>query len=220
MEMVDQSKLKPIAPYFIGQVVDYVPKPKPFCTVSGSWFVVGLEPQHTKLAKEELSDAGFVTYLPEIPCRERHGRGAFRTVYRPALGAYMLVKCEASPIHWQKIATSRGVRRLLGCDGMPKAIGEAEVMVVRMFEAEKEDQERARLAREEAEARAKLNGRSGIVWDFSEEERVRIKNGPFAGFYAELASAVDVHDRLRALVSLFGRVSVVELSAFDIERAT
>jgi transcription antitermination factor NusG len=70
---------------------------------------------------------------------------------------------------------------------------------------------------EEAAAVAMAGGKSGIVWHFSEGDRVRIKNGPFAAFYAELQSAVDPHDRIKAFLSLFGRVSLVELSAFDIE---
>ena len=206
------GSLKPLGPHFASLMES---QPEPMCRVAGNWYVVSLELRQHDLAKHEIASRGLVPYLPMEPRRERHGRGSLRTVYRPLLGLYMLVRC--LPSEWSRITSARGVRRFLGSNGSPLAIGNAEVEVIRLFEAEKEEEERQRALMDAAAARAREGGRSGIIWYFSEGDRVRIKNGPFAGFHAQLESAVDVHDRITALISLFGRASVTELSAFDIE---
>lgn len=187
------------------------------CTTVGEWYVVSIEHQQGQLAKGEVAGRGMVPYLPMIPQRERHGRGSERTVWRPMLGLYMFVKCV--PKQWDLVRSARGVRRFLGNDGIPQWFSQDRIEVIRLVEAEKAEMEGKRAAMEEAAARAKASGRSGIIWHFTAGDRVRIKNGPFAGFYADLTAAVDSHDRIRALVSLFGAKPIVELSAFDIEKA-
>lgn len=196
---------------------DLISEPDRTCTVAGNWYVVSIEHQQEDLAKHEVASRGMVPYLPLMPRRERHGRGSQRTVWRPMLGLYMFVKC--LPWQWGLVTSSRGVRRLLGRDSLPKPIDDQCLDVFRLIEAEEAETERQRVITEEACAKARLGGRSGIVWSFSEGERVKIIKGPFAGFYADLTAAVDVHDRIKAFVSLFGRQSLVELSAFEIEKA-
>lgn len=187
------------------------------CEVIGEWYLVSIEHQQQDLAKHEVVAKGAVPYLPVVPRRERHGRGSERTVWRPMFGCYMFVKCPMTVDAWGSIMACRGVRRFLGQGGRPLSIGDREMEVVRLVESQEAETERVRLVVEEAAAKARAGGRSGMIWHFTEGDRVRIKNGPLAGFYAQLDSAVDVHDRLTALVNILGGQTVVELSAFDIE---
>jgi transcriptional antiterminator NusG len=203
----------------VGQIVGYVEKPsahREVCLVSGQWFVVATEFRQEKLAIEEIGHAGLVVYAPQIARSERHGRGNMRTILRYVFPSYLLVKCDPQPDHWKLITKARGVHRLLGCDS-PKPIHEGEIEVIRLYEAEQAERQRDRERCEETAKRAREGGKSGLVWHFEPGERVRIKNGPFAAFYAQLESAVDDRDRISALVDLFGRRSTIELSAFDIE---
>ncbi len=196
---------------------DLVSDPNRQCNTVGQWYVVSIEHQQANLAKGEVAGRGMVAYLPLVPQRERHGRGSWRTVWRPMMGLYMFVRC--APPQWGLVTSSRGVRRFLGNDGIPQWFGNDRLEVIRLIEAEKAEEERERAARETAVAKAKAGGRSGIVWHFGEGDCVRIKNGPFTGFYADLTAAVDVHDRIKVLVNCFGRRSLVELSAFEIAKA-
>jgi transcriptional antiterminator NusG len=216
MSMAGQS-LKPIGPWLVGQVVGYVERQPKYCTLGGDWYVVATEPKHENLAKGEIADAGLVPYLPMVTRFEKHGRGGLRLMTRPMFPSYILVRCAAIADHWNKITSARGVRRLLGLDGQPKPIHDGELEVIRLHEAEYAEQETERLRLEQAAAKARLGGKSGLIWHFSPGDRARIKNGPFAGFNAQLKSAVDSRDRIRALISIFGGVSHAELSAFDIE---
>lgn len=192
-------------------------EPDRTCQAAGDWYVVSIEHQQEDLAKREVAARGMVPYLPMCPKRERHGRGARRTVWRPLLGLYMFVKC--LPQQFGNVTSARGVHRFLGMDSRPMAIDEYRIEVIQLVEAEKAEGERKRAAEEDAAAKARAGGRSGIVWDYAEGERVRIRTGAFAGFYADLTAAVDVHDRIRVLVNCFGRRSLVELSAFEIAKA-
>ncbi len=186
------------------------------CSVSGDWFAVNTEPKHETLAREEIADHGVVVYLPLFTRQERHGKGRMRTVSRPMFPGYLFARCELNDRNYHAIKSARGVHRLLG-NGRPHYIDPGALEVVRLKEAEFAEKEARRVAIEEAARIAKEGGKSGIIWHFTAGDRVRIKTGPFASFYAELDSAVDSHDRLKALVHIFGRKVPTDLSAFDIE---
>ncbi len=205
--------LKPIGSH----LAEFIEMERQQCTVIGEWFAISVEVRQERLAKGELAKNGFIPYLPVIWRQEQHGRGAMRNVRRSMFVNYMFVKCEPIAEHWQRVATSRGVRKLLGQDRRPKAIEEGKMEVIRFVEADSLKAELDRAIGEAAAEIAKAGGKSGLVWHFYAGDRVRIKNGPFAGFYAELQSAVDSRDRIRADISLLGGSPLVELSAFDIE---
>lgn len=214
------TTLKPIAPYVIGQVVgrgETSSFRREMCTVDGQWFAVATEGRQEELAKGEIAKNGLITYWPQMPRQERHGRGQTRFIFRSMFPSVVFVKCLPVADHWGMIKSSRGVRRLLGADG-PHAIKDGEIDVVKLREAEAAAEEAERAHRAGIAKIAKDKGKSGLIWDFSAEETVRIKHGPFAGFYAQLTAAVDEHDRIKALVHLFGRSSSIELTAFDVER--
>ncbi len=191
--------------------------PDRVCTVIGKWFAVSVEPRQHGLARAEIAERGLVPYLPMIPNRERHGRGAERTAYRPMFGPYMFVKCALTAENFGLVTSARGVKRFLGMDANPEPVDDARIEIIRLIEADMQSREDRRALIEQASKAAKEKGRSGIVWHFSEGDRVKIKHGPFATFYAQLESAVDEHDRIKALVSILGGPSRVVLSAFDLE---
>jgi len=213
MAMTQNATLKPLGPYFRGQIVGHVDRKRDerqmMCLTSGSWFVVSTERNQQELAKHEIAERGLPVYRPMIMQSER-ARGEVRWVERPMFGAYMFACCEPKDEHWSLITNARGVRKLLSFDGKPARVDQARIDVIRLFEAE--EAKKAVLRQ-----RRSRNGKSGIVWHFSPGETVRIKEGPFAAFYAQLETAVDSRDRIKAVVSIFGRQTPTELSAFDIE---
>ena len=198
--------LKPIGSH----LAELVEADRQQCSVMGDWYVASYEAREQKRLVGEMVHRGLIPYIALVPRRERHGRGAERTVYRSMFGLYMFVKCTMTMAHYSLIMSTRGIRRLLGKDGKPKPIEPGKMEAIRYVVALEEEKEAAR-------AKARAGGKSGLVWQFSPEQRIRIKSGPFSGFFAELQTAVDAHDRIRAQLALFGSQRVVELSAFDIE---
>lgn len=212
---IEDTKLKALGPYFVGQIVDYVAPHRMQCLVGGSWYAVRFEPKRWKLAKAELAERGFVPYVPLLYGPEDHGRGQMRHIERPMLKSYMFVKCE--PRDWGQVKAARGVSRILGFEGRTLPVPDGAIEVLRLQESLSFEREVERIKTLAAARIAKDKGKSGIVWQFSPGDMVRIKSGPFAGFNAQLESAVDSHDRLKALVSLFGGQTRSDFSAFDIE---
>lgn len=208
------GKLRPLA----ASLCDLVQDTDVVSTVEGDWFAIATESREEPLVAKGLMAAGVLPYLPTEAREERHGRGKTRIVHRPFIIGYVFGKCFLTSAIWHKIMATRGVRRMLSdVSGKPLHIGSAEMNVIRAAEAARAQWEDERQAKIKAEEIAKSGGRSGIVWHFTAGDIVKIKNGPLAAFYAELTAAVDPHDRIKAIVSLFGRASTIEMSAHDIE---
>lgn len=169
------------------------------CDVGGSWFAVEAEPKQANLAVQSIAGVGLVAYLPKV-CATYMVRGRKRDVERAMFGPYFFTRCRAHPDDWHKITAARGVRRLLG-NGHPHEIPEGAIEVVRFQEADK----------------ATLLGRTKFVHHFSPGDVVRITDGPFASFYAQLESAVDERGRIKALVDIFGRKSPCEFEATQLQ---
>jgi transcriptional antiterminator RfaH len=179
----------------------------------GRWFCVQSAPREEQLACGGIQAAGLAAYLPVIPVREPHGRFAMRTAVRPVFPSYLFTRCTLSAEDWHRVASTRGVARILGTD-RPVPLREEAIEAIRLFE--REQHEKFARARQLA-ALAHKHGQSGLVWSFSAGDRVRIRSGPFSGFYAELQTAVDKWDRVRALVAMFNAQVPLTLSAHDLE---
>lgn len=209
---------------------ELVRDPDVMSETEGNWYPVCAEPRQEKLARSELAERGLIPYLPLERVLVHKSYGKMKPETRAMFTGYLFVKCLPTPAHWSRITSARGVRWLMMIDGAPPIIPPSAIELVRLVEAEDMEAEFARIQREQAEierqkeieagkARASQGLKSEIVWHFSEGDRVRIKSGPFAGFYADLKSAVDGHDRVKALISLLGGETSVEMSAFEIQRA-
>jgi len=193
------DRLIPLA----GHLGELVADPQLQCRVEGNWFAVCTEPRQQKLASQSIAEAGLPAYLPMISKVESHGRGRERTVERPMFGQYLFVRCRPIADDWNKVTSARGVQRLLATtgNGQPLPLRDGELEVIRLHEAEA----------------STLMGRTKLVWHFSPGDVVRIKDGPFAAFYAQLESAVDEHGRIKALVDIFARSTPVEFDATQLE---
>jgi len=193
--------LKPIEP-FIGKFVGFVDDEPKIAIDSGKWFVAQTEPRRERLAKESVIEAGLIVYMPIWHERVRSGRHA-RMIERPMFPDYLFVYCAPEPAHWHLICLARGIDRILGRFN-PLSVPEDSINAVKLFE-------------NKAAERAGVIKRVRKTWQFNRGDIVRITQGPFSGFYAELLSAVDQHDRVRALVDMFKRATDIELSAEEIE---
>lgn len=177
------------------------------CRMEGEWYAITAAGRQHKRACDEIAHLGFVPYLPIEVVPVRAGRRV-REVERSMFGPYMFVHCPGIAFAFAKIATARGVGEVVRLDGQaPRPIPNGKIEAIRLYEA------KLRAADEAVRTRA------GMVWHFSAGDAVRIKEGPFAGFYAQLETAVDHRDRIKAAIDIFGRPTLAEISAFDIEAA-
>lgn len=162
------------------------------------WHVAYAVPQQERKAAGGLSDLFPATYLPEmVEPAVRRGRKIERLT-RP-LGRYVfygLPEGQGSP--WAAIRLDE-VQTVLCNDGQPLRVPGA--LLQDLADRLTGHQQDSLFAREV----------------FLPGQVVRITRGPFASFAARVETATD--ERVRALVSLFGRPTLAEFSIEDLERA-
>lgn len=172
------------------------------CSIGGHWYVVQADARQHKIAVKSVAAEGYPAYQP-IVVKYAMKRGRKVRVESTMFGMYFFVKCDMTEDDYHRIRLARGVRKFLdiSATGRPLMVPNWAMDIVRLKEAEYGTPE----------------GKSRFVYHFSPGDVVRIKDGPFALFYAKLESAVDEHGRLRALVDIFGRPTKVEFEAHQLE---
>jgi transcription termination/antitermination protein NusG len=104
---------------------------------------------------------------------------------------YILIEMELTPISMKLVLSSIRVSRFLG--GLnPKPLSDQEV----------------------SQIRAQITGEVSVKQDrplFSVGREIEIHEGPFAGFMGVISTVDDEHEKLTVMVSIFGRMTPVEL---------
>jgi transcription antitermination factor NusG len=203
---VREGKVMPIASALSTLVDDG----KVSCSVDGVWHVVVAEPKQQERAVKEIGANGLPAYCPMFYKAEKPRRGDVREVKKPMFGSYIFAKCTDTNANFHKITSARGVQRLLRTsDGRMGSIHDDVMVIIRNREA---------ISAREFEDQKYRFGLTGILWDFTPGEVVRVSTGPFAGFNVELTSAVDEQGRIAALVSLLGRATKSTFDARHLEK--
>jgi len=163
--------------------------------VCGAWSVVQTNPQAERWAADNLSRAGYPTYLPLLTVRRRDPvtRSISRPYVVPLFAGYLFVVAGS---HWGPVSYVRGVHKhILSC-GRPAILPYGFVEGLRSTEGSR--------------------GRdAGGAHGLKRGAAVRIVGGAFAGRDAVVLAAAD--DAVRVGVMMFGHVHDVEFRAEDVE---
>jgi len=144
-----------------------------------------------------MKDRIFDVVIPtqeEIEVRE----GKRRTVERHIFPGYVLVNMTLSEESWYVVRNTPGVTGFVGMGNLPTPLRPEEVSQI--------------IKRMESEAPA-------INVSFKPGERVRIIDGPFNDFRGTVADLDMEHNKVRVMVSFFGRETPVELDFLQVEKA-
>lgn len=181
--------------------------PAQICTVScGSrgggpeWFCAITQPRQEDRADEELRRQGFVTFLPTVWERRTKNRKIIR-VEVPMFDGYIFVRFDPVRDPWGVIPNTRGIRDagLLGMrPGRPSPVPAALIDFIATHAAELNADFVAR-------AKASLNGRTLLV-----------TAGAWSGFQG--VCTMHRNDRVRVLLTLFGRPTEVEMPTSRVEK--
>lgn len=171
------------------------------------WYVVhtysGFEQKAKKSleerAKLEGLEASFGEVLvPTEDVVERVG-GSTRKSKRKFFPGYMLVQMELTDKTWHLVKNTPKVTGFVGNQQHPVPIREAEVLKLT----------------QQIESGA-LSAKVEI--EFDDGEKVRVIDGPFASFTATVEEVKADKQKLRVLVSIFGRATPVELDYAQVEK--
>ena len=154
------------------------------------WFAVFSKPRREEEATEQLTRQGFTVFLPRVRARRRL-RGQWRDIVEPMFPRYLFLRATPGLDDLRPIRSTRGVVGLVRFGGEPRPAPDALII------------ELQRLC-------AADDGALSLPEPLAPGDRVRIVEGPFAGYEAELLSQ-DGENRARVLLTLLGQSHAVQM---------
>jgi transcriptional antiterminator NusG len=172
------------------------------------WYVVHTLTGHEEKVKTSLlksvQDSDLQDYFDEVlvPTEEvtkttKKGKKTSRKVFFPG---YILIRMVISEKTWGLVRGTPGVTGFVKTGTYPVPLNPEEVRVTL-------DQIEGRKPRVE------------YVVDFEPGESVKITSGPFAGFTAAVEDVYPERQKIKVLVTVFGRATSTELELAEVERA-
>ena len=175
-------------------------------TRPGEWYVVhtqsGYEKKvtanlHARIQSMNMEEKIFEIVIPmEEVVEFKNGRK--QVVQRKVFPGYILVRCRMDDDSWYCIRNTPGVTGFVGQSRQGQKPTPLSRREVHKFLAAKTDG-----AEPTARAKPRLEYEVG--------ESVRVKEGPFADFSGEIAEINADHMKLKVLVNIFGRETLVEM---------
>ena len=170
------------------------------------WYIVHVYSGHENKVSEALRQRTQTLGLEGmilqtlVPTQEKIQikRGARRTVNEKIFPGYMLVKMEMTDASWLAVRTTNGVSGFVGTGGnKPLPLSKAEVDAIQNYVSRHEPQFKA---------------------DFSEDEAVKIIDGPFNDFLGKVSKVDEQKGKLEVLINIFGRETPVELDFLQVQK--
>jgi transcription termination/antitermination protein NusG len=181
----------------------------------GDWYVVHSYAGYENKVKSNLEtrvqtlDVEEFIYQVEVPTEEvtEIKNGQRKQVQRKVLPGYILVRMELNDQSWGAVRNTPGVTGFVGATSKPSPLTVDEVL---KFLLPKQEQPKKAAA-------GKATGDSGtgkpaVEVDFEVGESVTVMDGPFATLPATINEVNIDAQKLKVLVSIFGRETPVELS--------
>lgn len=171
------------------------------------WYVVHTYSGHEARAKASLHAAIETSGLKDlfgevlIPTESvlEMRKGQKRTTTRKFYPGYMFVKMKLTKETWHLVKNTPKITGFLGGTN-PSPVPEREILQVK---------------RQETEGAAKPKPR--VL--FEEGETVRVTDGPFSNFAGVVEEVKPEKQKIRVLVSIFGRATPVELDFTQVEKS-
>ena len=173
------------------------------------WYVVhtysGFEKSVARSLQDHIRNAGMQDKFGEVlvPTEEvvEMKSGQKRTSERKFFPGYVLVKMEMDENTWHLVKNVPKVTGFLGGSGMkPSAITDKEAQAILQQVQEGVEKPRPKFS-------------------FMPGEQVRVIDGPFADFNATVEDVNYEKNKLKVSVSIFGRMTPVELEFSQVEKA-
>ena len=183
-------------------------------TKPGAWYVVhtqsGYEKKVTanlaaRIQSMNMEDRIYEVVIP-MEDVEEFKNGRKQTVQKKVFPGYLLVRCQMDDESWYCIRNTPGVTGFVGQSRhgqKPTPLSRREVQT---FLAAKGD------------GTGGLPARKKPKLEYDVGESVRVKEGPFADFAGTIAEINADHMKLKVLVNIFGRETLVEMDFAQVSK--
>jgi transcriptional antiterminator NusG len=189
----------------------------------GDWYVVHSYAGYENKVKTNLEtrvqtlDVEDFIFQVEVPTEEvtEIKNGQRKQVQRKVLPGYILVRMELNDQSWGAVRNTPGVTGFVGATSRPSPLTVDEVLKFLLPKQEP--------AKDKAAAAAPGGGSSGrgggtVEVDFEVGESVTVMDGPFATLPATINEVNVDAQKLKVLVSIFGRETPVELAFSQVSK--
>jgi transcription termination/antitermination protein NusG len=185
----------------------------------GDWYVIHSYAGYENKVKANLEtrvqnlDVGDYIFQVEVPTEEvtEIKNGQRKQVNRKVLPGYILVRMELNDESWGAVRNTPGVTGFVGATSRPSPLSLDDVVKFLLPPAAAKKPGKAAST---AAGAAETGGieRAPIEVDFEVGESVTVMDGPFATLPASISEVNAEQQKLKVLVSIFGRETPVELT--------
>lgn len=161
-----------------------------------AWYLLYSKPRQEGLAVENLKRQGYETYLPLIRTRRRR-QGQYVSLVEPMFPRYLFIRLSDQTDNWGPIRSTFGVSALVRFGDLPAQVPDRLIDALKSREDESGVQEFE-------------------LPDFKPGDRVRIADGPMAG-YEGIFQARSSRERVVVLLHVVGQATRVQMPLGQIE---
>ncbi|QUQ70601.1 transcription termination/antitermination protein NusG [Kutzneria sp. CA-103260] len=187
----------------------------------GDWYVVHSYAGYENKVKTNLEtriqtlDMEDFIFQVEVPTEEvtEIKNGQRKQVQRKVLPGYILVRMELNDSSWSAVRNTPGVTGFVGATSKPSPLSLDDVLKFLLPQVE-QDAAKQEGGKKAATAVAKPT----VEVDFEVGESVTVMDGPFATLPATISEVNADGQKLKVLVSIFGRETPVELSFTQVSK--
>jgi transcriptional antiterminator NusG len=189
----------------------------------GDWYVIHSYAGYENKVKANLEtrvqnlDVGDYIFQVEVPTEEvtEIKNGQRKQVNRKVLPGYILVRMDLTDDSWSAVRNTPGVTGFVGATSRPSALTLDDV--VKFLLPQGAAKKPAKGAASTASTGVELE-RPVIEVDYSVGESVTVMDGPFATLPATINEVNAEQQKLKVLVSIFGRETPVELGFTQVSK--
>lgn len=190
----------------------------------GNWYVIHSYAGYENKVKANLEtrvqnlDVGDYIFQVEVPTEEvtEIKNGQRKQVNRKVLPGYILVRMELTDESWSAVRNTPGVTGFVGATSKPSPLSLDDVVKFLLPPAAAKKPGKAS-STAAASSEASLE-RPEILVDFEVGESVTVMDGPFATLPASISEVNAEQQKLKVLVSIFGRETPVELTFTQVSK--
>ncbi|GAA1286784.1 hypothetical protein GCM10009609_60960 [Pseudonocardia aurantiaca] len=187
----------------------------------GDWYVVHSYAGYENKVKTNLEtrvqtlDVEDYIFQVEVPTEEvtEIKNGQRKQVQRKVLPGYILVRMELNDQSWGAVRNTPGVTGFVGATSRPSPLSHDDV--IKFLLPKVEPKQAASTGKSDVAAGA---GKPAVEVDFEVGESVTVMDGPFATLPATINEVNLDAQKLKVLVSIFGRETPVELAFSQVSK--
>lgn len=188
-------------------------------TKPGDWYVIHSYAGYENKVKANLEtrvqnlDVGDYIFQVEVPTEEvtEIKNGQRKQVNRKVLPGYILVRMDLTDDSWSAVRNTPGVTGFVGATSRPTSLPLDDVVKFLLPQGAAKKQARGAASTAAAAHEGGLE-RPVIEVDYEVGESVTVMDGPFATLPASISEVNAEQQKLKVLVSIFGRETPVELT--------